>query len=460
MSTFRRPSEVVKYSIWGALTGIGIGCIGALFQLVIHWVLLGKLKFFGWGEGHPILKLVICVVLSTLFIIIAILIMKRFAPETNGSGVPHVEGVLEGKVQMNWKRILPVKFFSGIFALSSGLVLGREGPTIQMGAAVGQMFGERFKLDKQLMMCLIAAGAGAGLGTAFNAPLAGILFVIEEMRHQFDYSFKSFQAVIIACVCADICLRVIFHSAGFDLRAIADIVMSSYESPAVGSYWLFIICGICFGVMGVLFNRYLVHYLNFFSRMPKKRYWRIVIAIGIVAGVCSIYFPDAVGGGYTEIPKALHNQIPILLLVALVVIRMFTTCVSYGTGIPGGIFAPLLAIGTTFGMLFGLVCNFLMPELIPSPQVFAVAGMAALFTAAVGAPLTGIVLVVEMTMNFQLILPLILTCFSATIAAICMGAMPIYSTLLERALVMKKKESLYLNGASTRKFWSTFHWRS
>ena len=90
MSTFRRPSEVVKYSIWGAITGIGIGCIGALFQLVIHWILLGKLRFFGWGEGHPILKLIVCVLLSTLFIVVAILIMKKFAPETNGSGVPHV----------------------------------------------------------------------------------------------------------------------------------------------------------------------------------------------------------------------------------------------------------------------------------------------------------------------------------------------------------------------------------
>jgi CIC family chloride channel protein len=374
--------------------------------------------------------------------------------------VPHVEGVLEGKVTMNWKRILPVKFVSGVLALSSGLVLGREGPTIQMGAAIGQMFGKTFKLDKQLVMCLIAAGAGAGLGTAFNAPLAGILFVIEEMRHQFDYSFKSMQAVIIACVCADICLRVIFNLSGLDLRAIADITMMAYASPPVTSFWLFIICGICFGVMGVLFNRYLVFYLNFFSRLPKKKFWWYIVALGISVGILSVFFPDAINGGYAEIPRALHNQMPILLLMAVIVIRMFTTCVSYGTGIVGGIFAPLLALGTTFGMFFGLVCNFLFPELIPYPQVFAVAGMAALFTACVGAPLTGIILVVEMTMNFQLILPLILTCFSATIAAICMGAMPIYSTLLSRSLIMAKKKNLYLKWAHDRKFFNAFHWRS
>ena len=461
MATFRKPAPVFKYAGWGILTGIGIGFVGALFQLLIHMMVMGRIDVFGLLANHLVIKLIVCLSLSILFITLAIYGMRRFAPDAAGSGVPQVEGILEGKLNLHWRRILPVKFFTGIFALSSGLVLGREGPTIQMGAAIGDMLGNKFKLDKELTLCLIAAGAGAGLGTAFNAPLAGILFVVEEMRSQFRYSFKSVQAVIIACVFADIVLRAMFQMTGFDLRAIADIMMTSYSAPPLASLWLFVICGICFGIMGVIFNRMLVYTLNIFARMSRLRFRSVIVIIGILTGTLSIYFPYAINGGYEVIPMALHNHFPLFMLFALVIIRLFTTWISYGTGIPGGIFAPLIALGTLFGMLFGLGCHYLMPELIPNPQVFAVAGMAALFNATVGAPLTGIVLVVEMTMNFELILPLILTCFSATLSSIGLGGMPVYSVLLKRIMVLMKKKALYLDWSihERRKLFNLVAWK-
>ena len=132
---------------------------------------------------------------------------RRISPGAGGSGVQEIEGVLAEQRPFRWKSLLPVKFFGGICALSSGLVLGREGPTIQLGGTIGKMLSDRFGLTAEYAHILVAAGAGAGLAVAFNEPLAGILFVLEEMRTQFKYNFISLQCVIITVIFSDIVLR-------------------------------------------------------------------------------------------------------------------------------------------------------------------------------------------------------------------------------------------------------------
>ncbi|WP_119343246.1 H(+)/Cl(-) exchange transporter ClcA [Facilibium subflavum] len=446
MKKIHYPKEIARSTMYGGVTGVLVGCVGALFQLCIHWIDAGQQAAFNALYDHLFLKCLLAVVLSTTFLVLSLLIVRKLVPETAGSGVQEIEGVLENKRQLNGWRVLPAKFIGGVLSLSSGLVLGREGPTIQMGGAIGQWVKNIFRLDEQHAHILIAAGAGAGLAAAFDAPLAGILFVIEEMRQQFKYSFRSMQTVIIACVVADIFLQMILQSGGYNIRQMMDIDMTTYKAVPLSSLWLFILFGAIFGALGVLFNKYLIRSLNFFARKNNKIFWRWIVVIGVATGLLMVFFPQVVGGGYKVMPEALHGNITLAILIMLFVLRFATTLISYGTGVPGGIFAPMLALGTIFGMFFGTLANFLFPELIPNPQVFAVAGMSALFTATVSAPLTGIVLVVEMTMNYALILPLILTCFSATIAAIFMGGSPIYSTLLSRTLVLAKRKKLYLFG--------------
>ncbi|MFZ9035972.1 MAG: H(+)/Cl(-) exchange transporter ClcA [Francisellaceae bacterium] len=444
MKKIHDPHAVFIASLLGAITGILVGFVGGLFQIVIHWMGVAQSYIIHSLDSSLWLKCLISAFVSTLFLVLSLIIVRRFAPEASGSGVQEIEGVLVDKRSMRWWKVLPVKFFAGVLSLSSGLVLGREGPTIQMGGALGQMVQKLFRMDNDMAHILIAAGAGAGLATAFNAPLAGVLFVIEEMHSRFRYSFRSIQAVIIACVCADIFLRLMLEAGGYDIRQMMDIDMTAYGEPSMASLWLFVIFGIAFGGLGVLFNRYLVRYLNFFSSKSGFDFWKWIVLVGITTGILLVVFPDIVGGGYHVIPRALHGDLTLTLLISVFVLRLFTTWTSYGTGVPGGIFAPMLALGTLFGMFFGILANLLFPDLIPNPQIFAVAGMSALFSATVSAPLTGIVLVVEMTMNYALILPLILTCFSATITAIYFGGTPIYETLLARTLVLARKKAVYL----------------
>lgn len=383
-------------------------------------------------SGIAGMPLVASILLSAVMLFLALLLVRRVAPETGGSGVQEIEGALDGERRpVRWKRVLPVKFFAGLLSLGSGLVLGREGPTIQMGGNLGKMISDFFKVGKGDTHTLIAAGAGGGLAAAFNAPLAGILFVFEEMRPEFKYNFLSVQAVIVACASADIVLRIF-------LGQQPDIQMSMIPAPPLQSLWLFLIFGFLFGIFGFVFNKLLVGTLNFFSNLSGWLFTLTGLIVGGLIGALVWLFPDTIGGGYQVIPRALSGSIPVMILLLLFFVRFGTTMLSYGSGATGGIFAPMLALGTLFGMWFGHMSHLWLPDLVTRPEIFAVVGMAALFCATVRAPLTGIVLTIEMTGNYWIILPLIITCMTASIIAHGLGGEPIYTVLLKRTLDLAK----------------------
>ena len=338
-----------------------------------------------------------------------------------------IEGALDDLRPLRWQRVLPIKFFAGILSLAGGLVLGREGPTIQMGGNLGKMIADLFKLSRDDLHTLVAAGAGAGLSAAFNAPLAGILFVIEEMRPHFKYNFLSVHSVVIASAMADIVLRMMMGQA-------QDIQMADAPRPPLASLWLFPVLGIFFGILGAVFNVVLVRTLDFFAGLRGHAFQFTGLAVGAAIGLLGAFYPLAVGGGYDVIPRALQESTPTTMLAVLFLARFGTTMVSYGSGAPGGIFAPLLALATLFGMWSGHFAHAWFPDWIVYPQIFAVASMGALFSATVRAPLTGIALTIEMTGNYSLILPLILTCMVAAIVAQALHGRPIYSVLLKRTL--------------------------
>jgi CIC family chloride channel protein len=412
---------------WAAVLGSLVGLVGGLFQLSV-------IAVDGWREelvasfgGGHVLWWLVPTVLSALAALAAIELVRRVAPEAGGSGVQEIEGALDDLRPLRWRRVLPVKFVGGLLSLGAGLVLGREGPTIQMGGNLGKMLADTFKLSQTDLHTLVAAGAGAGLSAAFNAPLAGILFVVEEMRPQFKYNFLSVHSVLIASAMADIVLRLLM---GQD----PDISLATLAPPPLESLWLFPILGAAFGFLGVLFNRLLVATLDFLSGLQGWNYRLIGLYVGGAAGLVGAFYPDFVGGGYHLIPRALELGIPTTLLLVLFVGRFGATMVSYGSGAPGGIFTPMLTLATLFGMWTGHFAHAAFPSLIDHPQIFALAGMGALFSATVRAPLTGIALTVEITGNYNVILPLILTCMVAAIVAQGLGGRPIYTVLLERTL--------------------------
>lgn len=410
------------------IMGAMVGLMGAVFQLSVTWGSSFKFHIIhslgAWLP--PWLGLGLWCGVCVLF---AAWLVYRFAPEASGSGVQEIEGALLGKRPVFWRRLIPVKFIGGFFALSAGMVLGREGPTIQMGGNIGEMFGEWFNITREKRDFLIGAGAASGLAAAFNAPLAGIIFVLEEMREHFKFSFSSIGAVGFACVSATIVLRLLMGQQ-------AEIPMKVFDHPDLLTLWLFLIFGIFVGAIGVLFNVVIVTVIDTVALIKYKGRFVYALIIGFLVGLLGYYFPQVVGGGYALVDQAMTLHLSAHLLVFLIFARFVTTIMCYSTGVPGGIFAPILAIGTLSGLVFGNIALSFphYQQMDVSVGMFAVAGMGALFAASIRAPMTGIILIVEMTQNYRLILPSMITCLMATTIAQLAKNLPIYEQLLERTL--------------------------
>ena len=411
----------------GALTGVLVGVVATAFRFLVEILDDRREALFASLAPIPVLGWLGPMLLVAVALGGAAELVRRFAPEAGGSGIPEIEGALAGQRPLRWRRVLPVKFLGGGLALGSGAVLGREGPTVQMGGVLAAMLGERFRLTEQDRHVLVAAGAAAGLAAAFNAPLAGILFVIEEMRRQFHYRFASVEAVLVAAALADLVVRLATGQNPV-------IHIPDFPAPPLATLWLFPFIGAFFGLFGVAFNRLLLGTLDGIERLPPLAHRLAPFAIGAGLGALAVWMPDAIGGGYGTIGDALSGRLAGNLLLGLFAIRFAATLLSYGSGAPGGIFAPMMALGTLFGIGFGAGAHQLWPGLLPHPGIFAIAGMAAFFSATVRAPLTGIALALEMTGDFDQTLPLLLTCVGATFAAQALGGRPIYTLLLERTL--------------------------
>ena len=352
-------------------------------------------------------------------------LVRRFAPDTAGSGIPEIIETLRGDRQLDWRRVLPVKFGAGVMGIGAGLVLGREGPTIHLGGAMAAMIAEITKMSRRNAMAAITAGAGAGLAAAFNAPLAGIIFVTEEMRRVFDFRFRSFQAVILACVVATMVSDQLFSQG-----PILDI--PHYRDPALQDMFLLLPLGILLGAFGVVLNAGIVNRVKVFAFLPQRAPYLWSALVGGIAGVLVVLAPTATGGGEGLVVADIKFHPGALGLFVLFLARSLMLMASYSSGVPGGLFAPMLSIGTAIGLLYGVILSELGLLNDLPVGIFAVAGMGALFAAMVRAPLTGIVIVVEMTSATDLILSIMITSILATFTAETLGGKPIYSQLTKR----------------------------
>lgn len=357
---------------------------------------------------------------------LALWLVIRFAPETAGSGVPHVKAVVLGEASMRWRRVLPVKFGAGLIGIGSGLALGREGPTIQMGAAAGRMVADWFRVKggEGERKALVSAGAGAGLAAAFNAPLAGMIFVLEELHGNFTPVI--FVSAFLAAVTSDVVARALVGGAPvFALRGIAAPTFSVLPAAAV--------MGLAAGLVGVAFNRSIFWSVDRFGLIARP--WRIGAGalVGAVTGLASWLVPGLGGSGAPIVENALAGGDHLGRIPLLLVLRFILTVAAFGMGAAGGIFLPLMVIGALGGLLFGGLAHAATPAWIPHPEVFSVLGMGALFTAIVRAPLTGLILMIELTGVYDFMLPLLVTCFAAYGVAEALGAPPIYEELRVRA---------------------------
>jgi CIC family chloride channel protein len=413
--------------LWAVLVGILIGLAGSLFRIGVQHLIQQRTYLAQLLSNIPLINWLIPSLVAGLMVYVSFGLMRRFAPETGGSGIPQIEGVLDNLLPLDWWRVLPVKFFGGTLSLGASMVAGYEGPTIQMGGSIGRMIASWVSASQEQTRILIAAGAGAGLAAAFNAPLAGILFVTEEVRPKFESSILSYRAITVAVLSATIVVRGIFGQGAF-------LKMTRFERVPLESLWMFVILGIGLGVVGYFFNFFLFRTSNWFGHLQGIPYQLLGLWVGAVIGLLAWFNPTLVGSGDDAVLWALNSNISGRLLLLFCLARFALTMFCYGSGAIGGIFAPMLAIATTFSLGVARELYDWFPAQLPEPTVFGVVGMGALVAATVRAPLTAILLTLELTDNYLVILPLLMTCIVASMTAHLLGGEPIYSVLLKRTL--------------------------
>jgi len=440
-----QPTEVTPSAIYGeirdfvrsherrrrqlpraALVGVIAGLVAVAFRRSLDWGDMLRDQLIHRAHGLGPAGVLIPILYAAFGGGLSVYLIRRLAPEAAGSGIPHLKAVLHRLRGMLWQRILPVKFIGGILAIGSGLTLGREGPTVQMGGAIGQMVSRWLGTTARERRTLIAAGAGAGIAAAFNAPLAGVVFVLEEVQR--DFSPGVFTAAFIACATADVVARLltgqlpVFH-------------VPVLPSPPLTALPAFLVLGGLAGALAVAFNRALLGSLNLFQRVRHLPPWVPGAIAGGFVGLVGWFAPEALGGGHAIVEQVLSGHMLFQNLVFFFLIRFALTMASYGCGAPGGIFAPLLVLGAQVGLAVGEVTRWIAPRSAEHPEAYAMVGMAAYFTGIVRAPLTGIVLIVEMTGNYALMLPLLIACLTAHAVADLLGDRPVYEALLERDLL-------------------------
>jgi CIC family chloride channel protein len=416
---FKRRHILPKALIIGLVAGL----ISSAFREGLQWLEVNRITLL---QRLPLMSsLGVALLVGGLGGGIGLWLVRRFAPEVAGSGIPHIKAVVLGETQLRWWRVLSVKFLAGLASIGSGLALGREGPTIQIGGATGLMVSKWFRVKhgEGERKALISAGAGAGLAAAFNAPLAGLIFVMEELHGSFTPVI--FVAAFLASVTADVVCRILTgETPVFALRGL--------PVPSLNALPVALVVGIVAGVGGVVFNRCLLLSLDGFDRLKRWPPFWVGVVSGLFVGLAAWIYPEVSGSGAILAQNALSGEIAIRWVLVLVAARFILTMVSYGSGAAGGIFAPLLVIGALGGLAVGSAAHIVFPSWAGHPEVFAVLGMGAFLTATVRAPLTGIVLMVELTGKYDYMLPLLVSCFAAYGIAEAMLSPPIYESLRER----------------------------
>ena len=410
------------------VVGLVAGVLASAFRFVLQWVEHRRIIYL--LDCAPASRIGLSILIGATGGAIGLWLVRRFAPDASGSGIPQLKAFLLGATGMNWRRMLPVKFFAGAIGIGGGFALGREGPTIQMGGATGLMVSEWFRVKpgEGERKALIAAGAGAGLAAAFNAPLAGVMFVLEELAGNFTPVI--FVSAFLASITADVVGRVLTGE-------MPVFPLHDMPAPTVTALPVAILLGLACGLGGVIFNRCLLKSLDVFDHLRRWPSWVVGSLVGGAVGLAGGFYPGVAGSGGVIAADALAGRIAWRWLPVLLLTRFVLTLGSYGAGAAGGIFGPLLVLGALGGLGFGQLAHAVMPAWAAHPEVFAVIGMGGLLTSIVRAPMTGFVLMIELTGKYDFMLPLLACCLVAYGVAEALNDKPIYEALRERANRLK-----------------------
>lgn len=406
--------QLIRAIIIGALTGLVV----SVFRLSIQFGLKGVMMAFRYFHQHPL-----WLIPWAIGSVILALILGRLAqrnPNIKGSGIPQVEGQLTGQFDEKWWPVLWRKFVGGILGIGSGLYLGREGPSIQLGATIGQGVCETTHQSAIERRVGIASGAAAGLSAAFNAPIASTMFVLEEVYHNFS---PLLWLSVFASALASNMVSVQFFSLS------PDLLVPYKEYLPLKFYWHLVIMGIFLGLLGRLYQ-YVILRLPKWSRRVHwmKPAWYPVIPFLLVIPIAWLW-PLTLGGGNQLIINLNHVPFSIWIFAGFFILRFVFSMISYGSELPGGIFLPILTLGAVFGAFYCALANHLglLPQrYLPNFVIYAMAGY---FACISKAPFTAILLITEMVGPLAHMMPLAIVSIIAYVVVEWLGGTPVYMAM-------------------------------
>lgn len=430
---YLRTSETAFLFLFSITVGVCAG-FGAIF---FRW-LIDSFQYLFFTEGKNVLSFMgsyYIIFIPALGGLIVGPLIYFFAREAKGHGVPEVMlavATLGGRIR---PRVALIKTLASSICIGSGGSVGREGPIVQIGSTLGSTLGQLFKLSEERIKILVACGAAGGIAATFNAPLAGIFFALEVILR--EYGLKYFSSVVLSSVTATVISR-------FFLGDFPAFKVPPYQLLSVWEIPLYFVFGFIAAFTALIYIKSVYKFEDFFNSLKFKEYLKPV-AGGLMIGFIGLFFPQIFGVGYASIEQALHGQLALQLVLILVILKILATSITLGSGGSGGVFAPALFIGAMLGESYGKITQILMPEFAIPPGACALVGMGAVFAGASHAPISSILIMFEMTGNYKIIIPLMITCIISTVVVKHFSRESIYTLkLMRRGIDIQKIKRLDL----------------
>ena len=430
-----RLGERIRGALWVwqseqlylVLVAVVIGLLGGLGAVGFR-LLIQALNGVFWHEGEYTLDYIRALpfwwklLAPTIGGLIVGLITYHFAREATGHGVPEVMEAVALKAGRIRPRVVLAKMIASGVCIASGGSVGREGPIVQIGSALGSTIGQWIRIDRRRLRTLVGCGAAAGIAGTFNAPIAGALFSVEIILG--DFAVAQFSPIVISSVAATVVSQ---HFLG-DFPA---FVVPTYSLVSAGELFAYAALGLLAALVAIVFIRSLYRFEDWFEDLPV--YPPLLAAVGgTLIGLIGLWLPEVFGVGYEAINEALTGNLAWQLMAVLVLVKILAVSITIGSGGSGGIFAPSLFIGAMLGGAMGSAMHFLWPGATAGSGAYALVGMGAVVAAATHAPITAILIIFELTNEYEIILPLMISCIIATLLSTRLQSASIYTMKLLR----------------------------
>ena len=426
-SVAENPKYIFRLSVQGIMVGIFAGLMVCLYRFLLYGsenILRGYLTIIKGNIFYIVLFFIALAVMGLL-----VDLLTKWEVDSSGSGIPQVYAEVKGHMEANWAKVLFSKIAAGVLTALGGLSLGPEGPSVQIGGMAGKGIAKLFKGSKTDELRLILVGSAVGITAAFNAPLAGVIFVFEEINHGFDKTLVFI--ALVSAIVSDFISKAIFGQSTILNFPVLNIPLESY--------WVLIVLGVAIGLLGYVYNVGMMKSSDFVSNL-KVPSWLKFVLVFMVSGVVALTVPEISDGGHFMMDM-LDIAIPSLSVLALLlVLKYLFSMFSFSSGAPGGIFLPILVLGAYIGAVFG---SIVVPAFGWQHDLiyrFVIISMAGFFAATVRSPITGVVLLAEMCGSTESLVAMIIVSLIAYVVPTLLGNEPIYESLYDRLLLTKNRE--------------------